>query len=131
VDVNPEAVRCTRINALLNRLEDRIDVREGDLFAPVEGRQFDLVLFNPPFFRGAPKNRLDAAWRGDDVLERFAAGLPAALKPEGRALIVLSTHGDAPALLDALHASGLQTNQAARCEYSTETLTVYAAILSK
>src|SRR5262249_54957822 len=48
VDVNPEAVRCARINTLLNRLEDRIEIREGDLFAPVQGERFDLVLFNPP-----------------------------------------------------------------------------------
>src|SRR5580704_5686959 len=37
VDINPAAVRCTGINALLNRLEHRIDVRLGDLFAPVSG----------------------------------------------------------------------------------------------
>src|SRR5687767_14069106 len=35
VDVNPDAVRCARINALLNRVEHLVDVREGDLFAPV------------------------------------------------------------------------------------------------
>jgi HemK-related putative methylase len=131
VDVNPEAVRCARINALLNRLEDRIEIREGDLFAPVYGERFDLVLFNPPFFRGAPKNRLDAAWRGVDVLERFAAGLPVALKPEGCALIVLSTHGDAPRLVEALQAGNLHTRPVAQREYSTETLTVYAASLHK
>ncbi|HEY1294033.1 MAG TPA: methyltransferase, partial [Chloroflexota bacterium] len=34
VDINPSAVRCTRINALLNNLD--IDVRHGNLFAPVE-----------------------------------------------------------------------------------------------
>src|SRR5919202_290874 len=32
VDINPSAVRCTRINALLNNL--CIDVRQGDLFGP-------------------------------------------------------------------------------------------------
>jgi HemK-related putative methylase len=131
VDVNPEAVRCARINALLNRLEDRIEIREGDLFAPVHGERFDLVLFNPPFFRGAPENRLDAAWRGVDVLERFAAGLPVALSPEGCALIVLSTHGDAPCLVEALHACNLHTRPVAQREYSAETLTVYAASLHK
>ncbi len=55
VDINPAAVRCAQINALLNQLEQRIEVRRGDLFAPVAGERFDLVLFNPPFLRGAPR----------------------------------------------------------------------------
>ena len=41
VDINPEAVRCARINALMNRLEERVQVLEGDLFAPVAGRRSD------------------------------------------------------------------------------------------
>ena len=64
VDLNPEAVRCARVNALLNGLEDRIEVRAGDLFGPVLGERFDLVLFNPPFFRGRPAGLFDLAWRG-------------------------------------------------------------------
>ena len=30
-----EAVRCAGINAQLNHLEHRIEIRQGDLFAPV------------------------------------------------------------------------------------------------
>ncbi|HZY41276.1 MAG TPA: 50S ribosomal protein L11 methyltransferase, partial [Anaerolineae bacterium] len=33
-DINSAAVRCARINALLNHVEDRVEVLEGDLFAP-------------------------------------------------------------------------------------------------
>ena len=56
VDINPDAVRCARINALQHHLETCIEVRQGDLFEPVQGERFDLVLFNPPFFRGQPRN---------------------------------------------------------------------------
>lgn len=126
VDLNPEAVRCARLNALLHRLEDRIEVREGDLFAPVAGETFDLILFNPPFFRGVPKSRFDLAWRGTDVLERFAAGLPAALASGGVALLLLSTDGDGPALLDALGRSGFAIEPAARRDFGNEVVTVYA-----
>ncbi|HKH46525.1 MAG TPA: methyltransferase [Thermoanaerobaculia bacterium] len=126
VDLNPEAVRCARLNALLHRLEDRIEVREGDLFTPVAGESFDLILFNPPFFRGVPKSRFDLAWRGTDVLERFAAGLPAALAPGGVALLLLSTDGDGPALLDALGRQGLTHEPAARRDFGNEVVTVYA-----
>lgn len=126
VDLNPDAVRCARMNALLHRLEDRIEAREGDLFAPVAGETFDLILFNPPFFRGAPRSRIDLAWRGTDVLERFAAGLPAALAPDGVALLLLSTDGDGPALLDALARGGFAVEPAARRDFGNEVVTVYA-----
>ena len=125
VDLNPEAVRCARINALLNRQEDRIDVRQGDLFGPVEGERFDLILFNPPFFRGEPKGLFDLAWRSVDVLERFAAGLPDALTEDGRALILLSTDGDPGGMLKALAAHGLRVEPAVRRDYGNEVMTIY------
>src|SRR5579864_7638800 len=63
VDINEAAVRCADINARLNHLEHKIDVRQGDLFAPVQGEKFDLILFNPPFLRGTPTDDRDKAWR--------------------------------------------------------------------
>ncbi len=127
VDLNPEAVRCARINALLNGLEGEVDVRHGDLFAPVAGERFDLVVFNPPFFRGEPRNRFDLAWRGTDVFERFAAGLPAALAPGGRALVLLSTDGDAAGMLRALRANGFALAVAERLDLGNEVMTLYSA----
>ena len=55
VDVNPAAVRCARINVLLHGVEDRVDVLQGDLFEPVAGERFDVILFNPPYFPGQPR----------------------------------------------------------------------------
>ena len=127
VDVNPHAVRCARINALLNGLEERIEVREGDLFSAVPGERFDLVLFNPPFFRGAPRDPLDAAWRSDDVIERFAAGLPAALAPGGRALLLLSSAGGADRALAAHAPPGLSLQPLASRGYASEAITIFAA----
>jgi release factor glutamine methyltransferase len=124
VDVNPEAVRCARVNALVHRLEERIEARQGDLFAPVAGELFDLVLFNPPFFRGEPADDLDCAWRGTDVLERFAAGLSTALKQAGEALLVLSTDGEGEALVRALAAS-LTVEVAFQRDFGNEVVTAY------
>ena len=53
MDINAAAVRCAQINALMNQLHTRLEVRHGDLFAAVAGERFDLVLFNPPFVRAA------------------------------------------------------------------------------
>jgi release factor glutamine methyltransferase len=125
VDINADAVRCARINALQHHLEACIDVRQGDLFEPVQDERFDLVLFNPPFFRGRPRNTLDAAWRGSDVLERFATALPAALKPGGVGLIVLSTDGDCQALLRELERIPMTIEVVRRRHFGNEIITVY------
>jgi len=126
VDLNPQAVRCARLNVLWNGLEAAVDVRQGDLFAPVAGERFELVLFNPPFFRGEPQGPFDLAWRATDVLERFAAGLPAALAPGGRALVLLSTDGDGADLLRALDRHGLAVEVAARRDLGNEVMTIYS-----
>jgi HemK-related putative methylase len=126
VDINEEAVRCARINALLNRVEDRVEVRHGDLLEPVRGERFDVVLFNPPFYRGRPRDRLDHAWRGADVFERFAGGLAQVLTPGGYALLVLSSDGDCDQLLAELTAQGFRHEVLQRKDLINETLAIYA-----
>lgn len=125
-DVNPEAVRCAQLNALLNRVEDKVRVLEGDLFAPVEGEDFDLVIFNPPFFPGTPRDALDKAWRSLDSIERFAAGLPSVLRPDGVALVIWSSHADPARLTDSLHRSGLTVTTAHTQRAIGETMTILA-----
>ena len=125
VDINPAAVRCAGINALINGLEDRVDLRLGDLFAPVQGEKFDLILFNPPFVRGAPADDRDRAWRSSDVAERFAAGLREHLKPRGSALVLLSTFGDGAHFLRAFGAYGLGVSVLAERRFINERLTVF------
>ena len=128
VDINREAVRCAAVNALMNRLDARIDLRSGDLFAPVGDERFDLVLFNPPFLVGAPRDARDAAWRSSDLPQRFAAGLAAHLKPGGAALVLLSSFGDACPRYEAeLRARGFRLELFARRRYINETVTILRA----
>lgn len=130
VDVSQAAVRCARLNALLNGLDERIDVRLGDLFAPLSGERFGLVLFNPPFLVGAPKDHRDAAWRSEDAARRFAAGLGSHLAPGGAALVLLSSFGDACALFESeLRANGFRLAVFARRRFVNETLTIVRATL--
>jgi release factor glutamine methyltransferase len=126
VDVNPAAVRCARINALLAHAEDRIDVREGDLFAPVEDERFEVVLFNPPFFHGVPRDPLDYAWRSPDVVERFAAEVGRHLAPGGRALVVLSTDGEMASFLATFAANRLSVETMSEHNLVNERLTMYS-----
>jgi release factor glutamine methyltransferase len=128
VDINPAAVRCAVINTLLNDLDHKIDVRHGDLFAPVHGERFDLVLFNPPFVREAPRDHRDQAWRSSDVPERFAAALGAHLKPGGAALVLLSTFGDCGAFLREFHNRGFEIAVHAERRFVNERLTLFRVV---
>ncbi len=90
VDVNPRAAAAARFNARLNVVEN-VDVRLGDLYAPVRGAQFDLVIANPPFvaspYANAPSYHSGGP-RGDRVLRRIIAGLATHLREGGRAFAI-------------------------------------------
>ena len=47
-DVNERALAFARFNAALNDV-DVIDFRHGNLFEPIEGERFGLVVANPPY----------------------------------------------------------------------------------
>ncbi|HLY52969.1 MAG TPA: HemK2/MTQ2 family protein methyltransferase [Steroidobacteraceae bacterium] len=124
VDINPAAVRCAAVNAALNGVEQRVEARHGDLFAPVAGERFDLILFNPPFLRGQPRDDRDRAWRSVDVAERFAAGLADHLAPGGAALVVLSSFGGATAFVEEFRRQRLAITVFAARRFLTERLAV-------
>jgi HemK-related putative methylase len=125
VDINPAAVRCAQINALLNKVEERVSVMQGDLFEPLAGRRFDVVLFNPPFLRGSPQNGLDYAWRSIDVPERFARDLREHLRPGGYALVLLSTYGGSLSFAELFERSGYRVSEVAARDYLNETLKIF------
>lgn len=125
VDVNSEAARCAAINAERNNLQDRVCVHHGDLFAPVHDKQFDVITFSPPSFRGEPGSRFELSWRSEDVFERFAAGLPAALRQGGVALVLQTSHGDEPGFVRALLSTGLYVEVFARKHFGVEIFSVY------
>jgi release factor glutamine methyltransferase len=130
VDINAAAVRCTRINAALNHMEHKIAALHGDLFGPVNTERFDLVLFNPPFLKGAPRDARDSAWRSIDVAERFASGLAAHLKPGGSALVLLSTFGNGRAFLEEFGKHGFDMSVWAERRFVNERLTLFRLVPS-
>ncbi len=127
VDINPAAVRCAQLNALMNQLHSRVEVRHGDLFGPVPGERFDFILFNPPFVPGQARSDRDRAWRSLDVAGRFAADLAAHLKPGGVALMLLSSFGDAQPFLEALTHHGHALSLHAQRRYVGERLAIFRA----
>jgi release factor glutamine methyltransferase len=127
IDIEPGAVACARANAKRNGVEKQMRVIEGDLFSPVEGEVFDIVMFNLPFFRGTAQTPFESAWRSPDVIERCAAGLPAVLAKGGSAYFVLSSHGDPRGMLAALSRAGLMVERLTWKHFGVETLAIYSA----
>lgn len=89
VDVSGRAVNFARLNAMLNDAWNAVFI-EGDLYSPVGGERFDLILANPPFVP-APVYELtyrDGGPSGADVLRRVVASIPDHLSSDGVAQIV-------------------------------------------
>ncbi|MFF5402851.1 HemK2/MTQ2 family protein methyltransferase [Streptomyces misionensis] len=114
VDVSRRAVWTARLNAWLTRLPVRI--RRGDLFTPVRGRTYDMILANPPYVPaphtgGGPRGRSrawDAGHDGRLLLDRICQGAPALLAPGGVVLIVQSALSDPDRSVDLLRGAGLK-----------------------
>ena len=124
-DVNPMALRCARLNVILHGLESCVVVREGDLFAPVAGERFDVVLFNPPYFHGEPANDFERALYSNDIALRFAASLSMHLSPNGHALLLLASSGQQAPFLTALHRNAMTTEIIRQKKLPYETLYLY------
>lgn len=67
-ELSPAAAALARRNAARNAVADRVDVREGDLFAPVRGERFDLIAANPPYIASAVIPTLSPEVRREPVI---------------------------------------------------------------
>jgi methylase of polypeptide subunit release factors len=87
-DANARASAYTRLSAALNG--QVLDVRTGDLLAPVRGELFDLVVSNPPFVIGpaARYTYRDAGADGDDLCRSLVSDLPRHLVEHGTAVLL-------------------------------------------
>jgi release factor glutamine methyltransferase len=109
VDLNPAAVLAARANAGMYALAARVRVVQGDMFEPVTGERFDLIVCNPPYLRGEPTSPgLLAYMAGDDFgwLRKFSQGAAGHLNPGGRCLLVLADSTDLAAVLGIFRQSG-------------------------
>ena len=89
VDLNPRALAFARFNARLNRVRN-VEWREGDLYAPVAGERFDLVVSNPPYVV-SPESWLlfrDGGGAGDGICARIVGGLGSHLAEGGFATVL-------------------------------------------
>jgi release factor glutamine methyltransferase len=120
VDVSRRAQLTALLNGWLNGVP--VSARRGDLFAPVVGETFDLIVCNPPYVPAAsdalPSRGAARAWDagrdGRAVLDRICAGAAAHLRPGGVVLVIHSEIVDADATLRAFAAAGLVGDVVAR-----------------
>ena len=77
VDTNPRAIHVARFNARLNGLSN-VECRQGDLFDPAAGEQFDLVVSNPPFVISPERRYIyrDAGLHGDEITRKIVRQVP-------------------------------------------------------
>ena len=85
VDLSPGALALARRNVATHRLGDRIALHRGDLFAPLAGQRYDLIISNPPYvdargmdrlppeYRHEPRMALAAGRDGLDLVHRILA----------------------------------------------------------
>lgn len=91
LDLNPRAVEYTRFNAALNGIPN-IDARVGDLFEPVRGETFDLIVSNPPFVISPGMKSIfrDGGMPGDGFCQNLFRQLGAYLNPGGFAQVLFN-----------------------------------------
>ena len=99
VELNKKATPVTRFNIRLNGLDDRIELREGDLYSVLrDGETFDCIYANPPFIPMIDGVAYPICGAGGEdglyVLNRIFDGLPARLNPGGEAVFFCECLGD-------------------------------------
>ena len=97
-DLSAGALALARRNVKSHRLGDRIALHRGDLFAPLTGQRYDLIISNPPYVDAKAMARLPTEYRheprlalaaGDDglaVVRRILADAPRYLTRNGALL---------------------------------------------
>jgi len=95
VDISKGALEVAARNVGDYGLEDRVRLHRGDLFAPLQGKRYDLIISNPPYVdaegmaalprecRAEPKLAFDGGADGLDIVRRILDEAADHLTPQG------------------------------------------------
>jgi ribosomal protein L3 glutamine methyltransferase len=98
VDISRDALEVAARNVADYGLQDRVRLHRGDLFGPIGGARYDLIISNPPYVdaegmaglprecRAEPKLAFDGGADGLDLVRRILDEAGQHLTPEGRLL---------------------------------------------
>ena len=89
IDLNARALNVAAFNGLLNGV-DHVEWRQGNLFEPVAGTRFDLVVCNPPYVISPETQYVfrDSGRKGDALCEEVVRRVPDYLEDGGFASIL-------------------------------------------
>jgi release factor glutamine methyltransferase len=79
-DASADALTVAAANVATHGVADRVDLRRGDLLAPLAGARVDVVVSNPPYVATAEWEALEAGVRDFEPREALDAG-PDGLAP--------------------------------------------------
>ena len=119
-DINNAAIKCALKNVVTNHAYN-VELREGNLFEPVQDEKFDIVLFNTPYLPTEEEEKLegninpafDGGLDGRDTIDAFLDGVKDVLKKEGRVQMVQSSLADNDKTLQRLKDLGFQAETTA------------------
>ena len=95
VDISKDALEVAARNVRDYGLQDRLTLHRGDLFKPLGGKRYDLIISNPPYVdaegmaglprecRAEPKLAFDGGPDGIDIVRRILNEAAAHLTPQG------------------------------------------------
>ncbi len=94
-DISARALAVARRNLVKHAVEGRVSLIESDLFQSLPGRQYDLIISNPPYVPRPDIGRLPAEYRAEPQLglESGHDGLDATLRILLRAAEFLNDEG--------------------------------------
>lgn len=135
-DINKHAVECALKNIIANRTYN-VELKEGNLFEPVEGEKFDLILFNTPYLPTDENEKLDgevnAAFdgglEGRETIDHFIEQIKDYLKENGRVQLVQSSLSDNEKTLKKLEELGFDASITASEKCFFEEIVVITGIL--
>jgi len=137
-DINEQAIKCALKNTISNKTYN-VELRHGNLFEPVAGEKFDLILFNTPYLPTSEDEKLDdnlnAAFDGGmdgrDTIDQFINAVAEFLKEEGRVQLVQSSLSDNEKTLIKLKELGFDAEITAREKFFFEEIVVITGKLNK
>ena len=95
VDLSADALEVAKLNLREHEVEQQVSLHQGDLFQPLAGRKYDLIITNPPYvdhdamdgfpaeFRAEPSMAFDGGVDGLDLVRTLLAEAANHLNPEG------------------------------------------------
>jgi len=68
IDISPDAIDVCDINIANYGLQDRVTAIESDMFSALQGKQYDLIISNPPYVDAPSMAELPAEYRNEPQL---------------------------------------------------------------